>query len=89
MLVPSRLHSNLHQRKMHHTRDDTHLRTAHITGPTDVLVSKDICMASSYLRASINASEESSEITLGGELKRSSRKNQTYDDRENRGMKCA
>lgn len=51
---------------------------------TDVFASKKACMNSSYLQSSIIASDDPSEITLGGELKRSASKKYGNDGGENR-----
>jgi hypothetical protein len=51
---------------------------------TDVLVSNTVCRTSRYLRPIIDVSDDPTEITLGGELKRSGSNKYGQDEGENR-----
>jgi hypothetical protein len=55
--------------------------TKHVT---DVLVSNAVCRKSRYLQPIIDASDDATEITLGGELKRSATNKFGQDEGENR-----
>jgi hypothetical protein len=51
---------------------------------TDVHVSNKVCRASRYLQPIIDTSDDATEITLGGELKRSGNNTNGKDEGENR-----
>jgi hypothetical protein len=51
---------------------------------TDILVLNTVCRTSRYLRPIIDVSDDPTEITLGGELKRSASNKYGHDEGENR-----